>query len=124
MCSLTFDLTSGILVTGSLVVKVGLRIVDLDYLTTTSIGLSWTCAAHPLQLHQVEKSQVATKELVHESMPRKPKRNDVPVKLDADVVRNAKIVATFQDTTLAEYLSELLRPLVERDLAKHLREEQ
>lgn len=47
-------------------------------------------------------------------------RNDVPVKLDADVVRLAKHVvinrrAAQKGLTLAEYLSGLLRPLVERD---------
>jgi hypothetical protein len=44
------------------------------------------------------------------------KRNDVPVKLDADVVRDAKIVAAYKAKSLAEYLSELVRPLVARDL--------
>ena len=44
------------------------------------------------------------------------RRNDVTVKLDADVAREAKMVAASRDQTLAEYLSELLRPLVRRDL--------
>ena len=47
-------------------------------------------------------------------------RNDVPVKLDADIVRKAKHVvinrrATSKGLTLAEYLSALLKPLVDRD---------
>jgi hypothetical protein len=47
-------------------------------------------------------------------------RNDVPVKLDAEMVRLAKHVvinrrATQKGLTLAEYLSDLLKPLVERD---------
>jgi len=47
-------------------------------------------------------------------------RNDVAVKLDADIVRKAKHVvinrrASQKGLTLAEYLSELLKPLVERD---------
>jgi hypothetical protein len=46
-------------------------------------------------------------------------RNDVAVKLDAQVVKEAKMVAAARDTTLAEYLSELLRPIVH----KHLEEE-
>jgi len=48
--------------------------------------------------------------------PPMTRRNDVAVKLDADVTREAKMVAASRDQTLAEYLSELLRPLVRRDL--------
>lgn len=44
------------------------------------------------------------------------RRNDVAVKLDMEVVRDAKVVASFKTQSLAEYLSELIRPLVERDL--------
>jgi hypothetical protein len=47
-------------------------------------------------------------------------RDDVPVKLDAEMVRKAKHVvidrrATEKGLTLAEYLSSLLKPLVESD---------
>jgi len=47
-------------------------------------------------------------------------RNDVAVKLDADIVRKAKHVvinrrATQKGLNLAAYLSALLKPLVERD---------
>ena len=44
------------------------------------------------------------------------KRDDTAAKIDAKIVRDAKIVAAYRDITLAEYLSELLRPLVARDL--------
>lgn len=44
------------------------------------------------------------------------KRNDVTVKMDADVVAEAKMVAASRDVTLAEYLSELVRPMVRKDL--------
>lgn len=46
----------------------------------------------------------------------KQARKDVTVKIDADVVAEAKMVAASQDITLAEYLSERLRPLVKADL--------
>jgi hypothetical protein len=46
------------------------------------------------------------------------KRNDVSVKVDADVVAEAKMVAASRDMSLAEYLSELIRPLVRRDLER------
>ena len=44
------------------------------------------------------------------------KRNDVPVKVDADVIRVAKIAAAYKGISLAEYLSETLRPIVSRDV--------
>jgi hypothetical protein len=49
-------------------------------------------------------------------------RDDVPVKLDAEIVRKAKHVVInrrvkTKGLTLAAYLSELLAPLVERDYA-------
>jgi hypothetical protein len=43
-------------------------------------------------------------------------RNDVAVKLDAEVVRVARIVAAYRNIPMAEYLSEILRPIVNRDL--------
>jgi hypothetical protein len=43
-------------------------------------------------------------------------RNDVNVKIDSEVIKDAKMVAAARDITMAEYLSELLRPLVQRDL--------
>jgi hypothetical protein len=44
------------------------------------------------------------------------KRNDVQVKVDATVATHAKMVASSRGITVAEYVSELLRPLVLRDL--------
>jgi hypothetical protein len=48
--------------------------------------------------------------------PTMAKRNDVTVKVDAEVVATAKMVAASREVSLAEYLSEVLRPLVKRDL--------
>jgi hypothetical protein len=48
------------------------------------------------------------------------KRNDVTIKVDADVVRDAKLVAVYRGTSVAELISEILRPIV----AKMLEEEQ
>lgn len=45
----------------------------------------------------------------------KPPRNDVTAKIDADALRAAKLVATYRNQTLAEYLSELV--------SKHANEE-
>jgi hypothetical protein len=44
------------------------------------------------------------------------KRNDVTVKIDKEVIAEAKMVASSRDQTLAEYLSNVLRPIVRRDL--------
>jgi hypothetical protein len=46
------------------------------------------------------------------------KRNDVPVKIDAEVIRVAKIAAAYRELSLAEYLSERLRPLVADDVQR------
>lgn len=48
------------------------------------------------------------------------KRNDVTVKLDASVVRDAKLVAVYRGVSVAELLSDVLRPIV----GKLLEEEQ
>jgi hypothetical protein len=45
------------------------------------------------------------------------KRTDVTVKLDTEVVRLAKIVAAYRSSSVADYLSETLLPIVRRDLA-------
>jgi hypothetical protein len=49
------------------------------------------------------------------------RRQDTAVKVDAEVIRKAKIVAAYKDVSLAEYLSEALRPIVDRDLVDYSR---
>lgn len=44
------------------------------------------------------------------------KRNDIPVKIDAVVVADARIAASYKGLSLAEYVSEVLRPIVLRDI--------
>lgn len=44
------------------------------------------------------------------------KRDDVPVKVDAGVIARAKIAAAARGLSLAEYVSETLRPIVESDI--------
>jgi hypothetical protein len=48
------------------------------------------------------------------------KRNDVSVKLDADVATEAMLVAKSRGIPQAEYLSHLLRPLVHADLEREM----
>jgi hypothetical protein len=40
-------------------------------------------------------------------------RNDVPVKMDAEVIRKAKIVAAFRSQSLAEFLSDTLGKIID-----------
>ena len=46
------------------------------------------------------------------------KRNDTAVKIDAEVIRRAKIVAAYRSQSLAEYLTSRLAPFVDADLAE------
>jgi reverse gyrase len=47
-------------------------------------------------------------------------RNDISVKLDAQVARKAKLVATNRGITLAEYLTSIIGPIVTRDLKEEM----
>jgi len=47
-------------------------------------------------------------------------RNDISVKLDAQVARKAKLVATNRGITLAQYLSDIVGPIVARDLKEEM----
>jgi hypothetical protein len=47
-------------------------------------------------------------------------RNDLSVKIDADVVTKAKHVSFNRRMTLAAYLSEMCRPLVDRDFEEEM----
>jgi hypothetical protein len=49
------------------------------------------------------------------------RRNDIAVKIDTEVARLAKIVAAYKDVSLAEYISDTLRPIVEAHLREHSR---
>lgn len=49
-------------------------------------------------------------------------RNDLSVKIDAEVLKQARIVATHRSIPVAEYLSELIRPLVVRDYRRAVEE--
>jgi hypothetical protein len=54
-------------------------------------------------------------------MPRRKKRDDDVTKFDREVLRMARIVAAYRDIPLAEYLSEVVRPIVAQHLAEHQR---
>lgn len=53
--------------------------------------------------------------------PEMVKRNDLSVKIDAEIVRKVKIVAAYRDLSIAEYLSETLRPIVDQELRDYSR---
>jgi hypothetical protein len=46
---------------------------------------------------------------------KKATRKDAVAKIDAEVLQLAKVVAVFRNQSLAAYLSETLRPIVDRD---------
>jgi hypothetical protein len=48
----------------------------------------------------------------------KSERDDVTVKMDRGLVARARFVAEIRGVTLAEYLSEAVRPVVDRDFGK------
>lgn len=47
--------------------------------------------------------------------PKKSQRDDAPAKLDKEVLRQAKTIATWRGITIAEYLTEILRSPVRKD---------
>lgn len=52
-------------------------------------------------------------------MPRpKSKRNDVPAKIDTEVMRMARIISAYEDRDIADLVSETLRPIFTRRLAE------
>jgi predicted HicB family RNase H-like nuclease len=53
--------------------------------------------------------------------PEKTERKDEPARIDSDVLRIARIVASYEQKSLSDYLSDTLRPIVDRDHAKHIR---
>lgn len=52
-------------------------------------------------------------------MPKNPKRNDLITKVDAQVLRMARLIAAYEDIPISELLSEILRPALEKRLEKH-----
>ena len=44
------------------------------------------------------------------------RRNDVSVKMDADVIADCRIAAAFKGLSLAEYLSETMRAVAKKDI--------
>lgn len=56
------------------------------------------------------------------TLDRRMARNDQAVKIDSEVVKHAKIVATHRGITVAEYLSEKLRDPVAADYRESLRQ--
>jgi hypothetical protein len=42
-------------------------------------------------------------------------RQDLSIKMDMEVVRKAKVVALSRNITLAQYLSDSVRPIVDKD---------
>jgi hypothetical protein len=54
--------------------------------------------------------------------PKSSDRDDVSIKFDRALARKARMIAEGRGTSMAEYLSELARPTINRDYAKLMRE--
>ena len=50
--------------------------------------------------------------------PKKPGGKGIPVRLDSIVVKKARYLATERGEDLSDYLSDLLRPIVQREFRK------
>jgi hypothetical protein len=49
------------------------------------------------------------------------KRNDATAKIDTDVLKMVRLVAEYRGITAAEYLTEIVRPIVEKDLEQEMK---
>jgi hypothetical protein len=54
--------------------------------------------------------------------PKTSERLDVSIKFDKTLAGKARLISQGKGVSMAEYLSELTRPLIDRDYAKLMRE--
>lgn len=52
-----------------------------------------------------------------DTMPKK-KRNDVAVKIDNDIARKARTIASYRGVPMAELLSDWLKPIADREFER------
>lgn len=67
---------------------------------------------------------LATEEQTGSAVAKKkitPPRNDEAVRIRSDVIAKARVVASFENKSIADYISDTLRPIVDRDFAKHIK---
>lgn len=50
--------------------------------------------------------------------PKKPSGEGVPVRIDSDIVAKGRYLAAIKDVPLSELLSDMIRPIVEREFRK------
>lgn len=50
------------------------------------------------------------------------KRVDAAVKIDAEIARKVRTMCSFRGTVMAEYISAILKPVVDRDFEKFRKE--
>jgi hypothetical protein len=55
-------------------------------------------------------------------MPGKPRRADKAVKIARDLATKAKVIADTRGETIAEYLSAILRPHIDKDWPKAVKQ--
>lgn len=72
-------------------------------------------------MSQAENITLVISILVPPKMPKKKqRRDDQAVKLDRRLVAKAQLIAKVRGISVAEYLSELVRPHIEKDFPKAL----
>jgi len=54
--------------------------------------------------------------------PKTSERGDVSIKFDKTLAGKARLIAQGRGVTMAEYLSEMTRPIIDRDYAKLMRD--
>jgi hypothetical protein len=54
--------------------------------------------------------------------PKTSERQDVSIKFDRGLARKARMIAEARNVSMAEYLSEMTRPIIDRDYLKVMRE--
>jgi hypothetical protein len=67
---------------------------------------------------------LATEEQMRQDVAKKkatPPRNDEAVRIRNDVIAKARVVASFENKSIADYISDTLRPIVDRDFARHIK---
>lgn len=61
---------------------------------------------------------VPEKAMANRGRPKTSERDDVTVRLDRGLISKAKVLAADESLSLAEYLSDMLRPSIDRAYAK------
>lgn len=71
-----------------------------------------------MQAPVLERDETMGKKKARSTEP--VRRNDVPARIDANVLEDVRLIATLRKISIAEYLSEVVGPIVKRDIEEAL----